>query len=324
MRTSTAPAIIEVLATWAALVDADSTAINNLGTGQAELTGPGQQYQTQIALASRSLAQAAEDNVAADGSHRIQLVEAQLVTYQDLIGHSHADFRKNGGGSLGTSDLWYASHHLHTGILTQLDMLLEGQKSALDSQLSANSITMAVLAWVTPIVVLFVVLCLAQVFLKRRFRRTLNFQLLIATALLVGLSVVMSLTVISQHGLQESRKSLNQLTNAWEAQIRATDTEGQRDLRDVVTKDCDQPEGGCGVTITEFVADLESADQTGTEIDSSAIDVSKAIPEVYRQIATAAEYAYLRFLIPLITALIAVLILLGFRPRIEEYRYRPR
>ncbi|MGQ0778001.1 MAG: hypothetical protein ACT4NY_26925 [Pseudonocardiales bacterium] len=327
VRTSMAPAIIGVLATRAALVAADNAAINSFATGQAQLTGPGDEYQSQIAIASRSLAQAAGDNAAGeDGSQRIQLVEGLLVSYQGLIGHADANFRENEGSILGTTDLWYASHLLHikeeSGILFQLNMLLEDQKSALDRQLSASSMTVvkAVLVWV-PIVVLFVVLGATQIFLKRRFRRTLNPPLLLATVLLVGLSVVMSLTVISQHRLQDSRANLQQLVDDWGTQISVADAGGQRDLRDIVTRDCVQGEGECGVTVTQFVADLEfePMDQATVEID-----VSDMITEVNLQIAAAGRYADLDILIYLTTGLIAVLILLGLLPRIGEYRYRPR
>lgn len=329
VRTSTAPAIIDVLTAAAALVEADRAAIASLGTGKAQFTGPGQQYQNQIALAGQSLAQAAEDNAAGeDGSQTIQLVEGLLVSYQNLIGHADANFRESPGSILGTTDLWYASHQLHVvdiGILAQLSRLLEVQRRALDSQLSANSMTtVAVLVWVPPIVFLFVVLCVTQVFLKRCFRRTLNPFLLLATVLLVGLSVVMSLTIWSQNRLQDSRANLDQLVNDWGAQIRVADVEGQRGLQNAV-QGCAQVEGGCGVTVTKFAADLETANQdAANRTATETIIVPQRTMQVNGQIATAGRYADLWFLIPLGTALIAVLILLGLRPRIEEYRYRPR
>lgn len=324
VRNSTAPAIIEVLAAQAALVEADTAAIDSFRNGEAQLTGPGQQYQNQLAFASQSLAQVAEDNAAGDpGSQTIQLVEALLVSYSGLIGQADANFRQGQGTTLGMTDLWYASRLLRTnpdsGILVQLDALLKSQTDALNGQILASSMTVwTVLVWVLPIVVLFVLLGVTQVFLRRRFRRTLNPLLLLATVLLVGLCIVTSLAFVSQNRLEDSRETLKQLVGVWSAQTSATDTRRQRALTDLVAKECQRAGDSCGATVTRFAPNPEPEDTV------NEIKIPDRTMNVKKQIEAAGRDRVLWPLIPLLTALIAVLIPLGLRPRIEEYRYRPR
>lgn len=331
VRISTAPAIIEVLAARSALVAADTAAIASFRDGETQLTGPGQQYQNQLAFASQSLAQVAEDNAAGDpSSQTIQLVEALLVSYSGLIGQADADFRQETGTTLGITDLWYASRLLRAtpnpapgqdnGILAQLDGLLSAQKEALDAQVSASRMTVStVLIWALPIVILFVLLGVTQILLRRRFRRILNPLLLLATALLVGLSAVTYLAYGSQHQLEEARKDLHQLADDWSTQTAAADTQRHQALTDLVTRECQRPDSGCGATVTEFSARITPVDSPATEVD-----VRENTRLVNERIDLAGQNAGLQFLIPLLTSLIAALILLGLLPHIEEYRYRPR
>src|SRR5947207_1718627 len=82
---------------------------------------------------------------------------------------------------VGATDLWYASRLLHApddGILAQLGTLGKLQSDALAEQLSSGWLNpWTTLVWALPIAVLLALLWVAQVFLKRRFRRMLNFPL---------------------------------------------------------------------------------------------------------------------------------------------------
>ena len=171
--TNTAPAILAVLAAQESLVKADSAAIRSFYSGEVNLNGPGLEHQNQLTFASQSLAQVAEHNSAGpQGSQRIQLLEGLLESYSGLIGQAHAHF----GTAIGTADLWSASRMLRTGdnsILAELDKLLKDQTSALNDEISTSSMTsVPLLVWAAPIAVLFVLLGVTQVFLKRRFRRS--------------------------------------------------------------------------------------------------------------------------------------------------------
>src|SRR5262249_53903698 len=155
--TRTAPAITELAAARLALVKADAEVINSFQTDQVQLTGPGEEFQNQMAIAGQSLTQVAEHNMAGEpGSRRLELVEGLLVTYQGLVGQAVAHVRQAAGerqagvDALGVTDLWSASRLLHGnvvpmqdrtparlgGILGELDQLTEEQQRALNDQLA--------------------------------------------------------------------------------------------------------------------------------------------------------------------------------------------
>src|SRR5215813_12546148 len=79
VRTRAAPAIIEVAAARVALERADSAAITSVKNKAVRLSGPGQEFQHQFAIAEQSLTQVAEDNMAGEeGSRTIHFVEGLL------------------------------------------------------------------------------------------------------------------------------------------------------------------------------------------------------------------------------------------------------
>jgi hypothetical protein len=323
LRADTAPAILAVLATQDALVKADSAAIGSFHSGEVKLSGPGLQHQNQLTFASQSLAQVAEHNTAGQrGSERIQLLEGLLESYSSLIGQAHAHF----GTAVGTADLWSASRLLHTRngpILNELDELLKDQNYALRDQIDSSSMTIwALLLWAVPIVLLFVLLGVTQLFLQRRFRRAMNPFLLLATAVLVGLSSVTSLALESQHQLEKSRDTLNLVVREWRDYISAAQLRGQWELVHLVAAECTQQKGGCGPTVNQLTTDREPA--AGMLQEDHDRRVAMWTRNVDEQIKPAAKNSRYWFLIPLATALIAALIPCGLWPRIEEYRYRPK
>jgi hypothetical protein len=326
VRSHTAPSILEVLATREALVKADRAAIDSFRSGQVKLSGPGLQHQNQLTLASQSLTKVAEHNAAAGnvGSQRIQLLEGLLESYSGLVGQAHAHF----GTAVGTADLWSASHLLHAGdspILPELDELLNDQTRALSDQVAVSSMTaVTLLTWVVavPIVVLFVLLVVTQAFLKRRFRRATNPFLLIATVVLIGLSIVIYITFVSQHPLKNTQDTLGRVAREWKADTSAADAKGQHELGLLVMLECRQEKGGCGPTVNQLDTNRDATDSTADKNHDER--VAKWARDVDEQTGTAAQHSSLWLLSPLATALIAVLIPFGLVPRIEEYRYRPR
>src|SRR5215468_4112735 len=74
VRTRTAPSIVDLAAARLALVQADAAVITSFQTPEGQLTGPGEEFQNQRAIAGQNLTEAAEDNVAGElGSRRLQL-----------------------------------------------------------------------------------------------------------------------------------------------------------------------------------------------------------------------------------------------------------
>lgn len=324
VRTRTSPALLEATAAKAALVEADLLAINSFHTGEALLSGPGDRYQNRIAAASQSLAKVAEDNVAgADGSEQIQVVEGLLVAYTGWIGQADAHHRQDSG--LATIDLWYASRLLYTddsGVLAQLDTLAKVQRDALERQLADSSTSpWRIASLVVPIALVLGGLVGAQVFHAKRFQRVVNVSHLLATLVLAGVCVVVGHGLVAQHRVEAAAGDLQALVGTWEERTSATAAEGQLALGGLVTGECRGADGGCGHTVTRFIADLRVAEAGG---GPSNRELTDRVEQVNDRIAAADSAADLELLVPAGALLIAVLVWLGFLPRLEEYRHRRR
>jgi hypothetical protein len=325
VHTRSAPSIVGVVATRAALIEADADAVDSFSSGEAQLAGPGERYQNQIAVASQSLAQVAENNVAGDqASQTIQLVEGLLVAYTGLIEQADAHYRQDVDRALGAADLWYASHLLHAdtdGILAQLDTLLGEEKKALADQLSSGGMNVLwVYAWAVPVAILLALLVVTQVFLRRRFRRVVNPPLAGATALLLVLVAGMAVSLGAGNDAREARRVLSLASSNWRARQDATDLQGQRNLAELVRQDCARA-GGCGETIDGFVAGLRSAASSPVVDDRI---VANQIKRVDALAASAADTAWAQVLILVAALAVVALVPLGLYRRIEEYRYRAR
>lgn len=321
--TRTSAALVAASAAKSALVEADRLAINSFVTGEARLSGPGDQYQNRIAAASQSLAQVAEANVAGDaGSEQIQVVEGLLVAYTGWIGQADAHHRQDSG--LATTDLWYASRLLHAdgGVLAQLDTLVDVQRDALAVQLARSSTSLwRVVSLTVPVVLLLGLLIGAQVFHAKRFRRTFNPLFLLATAVLVGLCVITLRGVDAQDRVAGAAGDLRALVETWEDRTSATTAVGQHALGDLVTAECRAADGGCGYTVTRFISELPAVHG---EAQASDLVLAERVERVNDNIDAANDAADLELLIPAAALLIAVLVWLGFRPRLDEYRHRRR
>jgi hypothetical protein len=326
VRTRSAPSILGVSAARAALVAADAAAITSFSSGEVRLAGPGERYQNQIAVASQSLAQVAENNVAGEAaSQTIQLVEGLLVAYTGLIEQADAHYRQDSGRALGAADLWYASHLLHTpdgGIFVQLDTLRDAENAALAGQLSSGGTnSWWVFAWVMPLLVLLALLAVTQSFLRQRFRRTLSLPLAAATVILFVLVVGMAFSLGAKHDLESANSDLSHASSQWRDQQDATDRQSQRDLVALVRQNCSRS-GGCGDTIDLYSGRPEFAAASGSNVDDKV--VSADIRHVDERAAAAVNTAQAQVLV-LVSALVVIaLVPLGLYGRIEEYRYRAR
>ena len=112
------------------------------------------------------------------------------------------------------------------------------------------------------------------------------------------------------------------MAREWKADISAADAQGERALGLLVMSECSQEKGGCGPTVNRSVTNRAPADSPAEEAPDERVAAWNS--DVDKQIGPAARNSRLWFLIPLASALIAVLIPFGLWPRIEEYRYRPR
>jgi hypothetical protein len=317
VRSHSAPSIQHILAAHAALVEADEAAVDSFRTGAVGLTGPGERYQNQIALAGQNLTQLAVDSIAGAGvGQSIQLVQGQLAAYSGLIEQADAHYRQDPGSELARADLWYASRLLHMpagGILAQLDDLLAIERQALAGEITAGRMAAGwVATWIVPMIVLLVLLVVTQVFLSRRFRRTFNLPLLGATAAVLVLAGGMSFDFAARGELAATQQAGDALAGGWQARIAATDRRGQQMLGDLVAQTCPD---GCGETIGRLLA---TPGATGEPPGDEAL--TARIKDVDGHAAAAADTAG-RPMPLMLAALIAMaLVPLGLHPRIDEYR----
>jgi hypothetical protein len=317
VKTHSVPSIMYILAAHAALVEADEAAVDSFRTGAVGLTGPGERYQNQIALAGQSLTQLAVDSIAGAGvGQGIQLVQGQLAAYSGLIEQADAHNRQDPTSALAGADLWYASRLLHMpdgGILALLDDLLAVEQQALAGQLTAGRMAPGwVVVWIVPVGVLLALLVGVQMFLSRRFRRTFNLPLLAATGAVLALAVGMSFDFAARGELTATQNAGNVLVGVWQARTDAVDRRGQEMLSELVAKACP---GGCAETVDRFTATPGGTSEPPTEESLTA-----HIKDVDGHAAEAADTADRRVLLVLAVLAAMALVPLGLYPRIGEYR----
>ncbi|TYB45495.1 hypothetical protein [Actinomadura chibensis] len=328
-RSRTAPAVLEIAQARKALAEADSAAVASFQAAESELTGfrPGEEYQNQIGIANQSLAQAAEDNsVGAFGSRVLQTVEGSLVAYTGWIGQAGAQFRQ-GDTALGTASLWYASVLMNaegSGILYQLEKLQGAELDNLKDKLTLDWIDLAAMAgWAGPVALVLVLLSTTQVFMARRFRRTVNWHLLAATLLvLAGLGMGGALIRADRDHLAAGKDALIEATDIRDGQVEQAHYTEREAFGKLLQRECAGDAQGCGPTVAAFLAKAGSRRVTERPTsERTAIEAGKSAAGQTDAARLSPYYAFPAVIVPLA---VFVLILWGFRARIDEYRYLPR
>ncbi|MBO3743039.1 hypothetical protein [Actinoplanes flavus] len=315
--THSVPSIMHILAAHAALVEADEAAVGSFRSGAVGLTGPGERYQNQIAVAAQSLTRLAVDSIAgAVVGQNIQLVQGQLAAYSGLIEQADAHYRQDPASALARADLWYASRLLHMpdgGILAQLDDLLTIERQALAGQLSTGRMAPGwVVTWIVPAVVLLALLVTIQVFLSRRFRRTFNPPLLAATIAVLAATAAMSSDFAARGELAATQRAGDTLVDVWQARIDAADRSGQTMLRELIAGACPD---GCRETLDRIAAGVAGPREAPGEQVLTA-----RIRDVDGHAAAAADTTGQLILLVLAALAAMALIPFGLVPRINEYR----
>lgn len=327
VRNRTAPAIGEIAAAKSALLHADRAAAISFKHGAVQFSGPGDDFQNQIAVASQSLTRAAEHNTAGEaGTSILQLIEGLLVTYIGLVEQADAHFRQPGGELLGLIDLWSASRQLHDpdgGIVTQLDALRDEHTAVLDRQLAGTATTPVIaLVLFVPVAAMLVLLLIASLVFHRRFRRRVNLWLVLGVTVLVPLAWISGQVIVSHQHIEATRDALNHLVAEAMARDAVTDVDGQRTLRELLQVNvCDNADG-CGDTFARFVRGVNKLSFPGGAVDDATF--AQDTRSVTEQTIAASADADLQPLIYVLAILLASTTFLGFRARLNEYRYRPR
>ncbi|MEU8633314.1 hypothetical protein AB0C38_14175 [Amycolatopsis sp. NPDC048633] len=324
VRERTAPAVLEVSLAKEALVAAHGAAVTAFERDQVRLTGPSEQYEDEIALASQQLAHVAEHNAAGEqGSQTLQLIEGLVPAYNSFIGQADAHFRQDDGRPLAASNLQSASDLLtaeENGILARLDTLAAAQRAALDEQLGTDWLDPAItLLWALPLLLLLALLVWTQRFLARRFRRTVNSALFAATAALVLLGAGTALLLGVQSDARDSGVALEQTVDARSAATTAVAARAQSTLARVLVASCStRGAGACGDTVTAFAAATASPPAVPpaalADVDEAAL-LGAGLTEP-------GWNGLLGYGIPVLAVGIGALVVGGLQPRLDEYRFR--
>jgi hypothetical protein len=305
VRDQDAPAFTDATEAHAVLSDADRAAWQSFRSGEAQLTGPGQQYQNDITTAGQDLEQLAALAPSGTVGQQLPTISGQLVNYQGLVEQADAANRADiavgnaSGHDLGYAYLTYSSSAMRDpqgGLLASISGVTAADKQALDQGLGSW--------WASPVLLLLVVAaagwllwCIlrAQRFLLRRFRRLVSPPLALAGVLTVVLLAWVLVTVLSaESSLGTARgTALPALTQVWQTQSSAVDAQAAA-LRAGRTPSAS---GGLNVVATQQASSALTADLT------SAQDVG-LLPAG----------------IPVLAVAIAGLAWLGFKLRLDEYR----
>lgn len=289
VRDDTSPAIREVAATRTALQSADRAVRESLVGGISTVVGKGEEYENQISAADQSLARVAELQLAGErGRQTLQPVRGVLKAYTESIDKA-AQAGAEDNAPLRDSHLLSASSILNrtdTGILDRLTELQKMQERVLHQRTTFDRLlwTVWIASWLC-LLTLMVLLVVTQLTVHRRFRRRLSPFLLLAT---VGVCAAVWPTIWAmqtQQQLTSARSSLERII-----------AESQRTSGDV--------------------SEEYALAQTRT-ITATAGRIDTDMDEGDRRAAFIAG-------IPAVGAGVAALIWLGMRPRIAEYRSKPR
>ncbi|AWS41660.1 hypothetical protein [Streptosporangium sp. 'caverna'] len=321
------PAILEISNAQRALAAADRAAITISPNSSETTTLPAElEYKKQIQIAGLNLAQAAEDNAADDAEETdgLQLAQGLLVVYTDMVEQAGEHYQR-GDRALGATYLWYASHLLHEdgGILDVLNGFREQQYAWLKQRFPSTwMMPAATISWAVSLLLVLVLLGATQLFLRRRFRRTLNVLLLAATVLVVGLASMTSLAHVSKNRLDDAHEKVLSVVAARQAETGTEYRAGNTQLAQLLSIECGTNLDRCGLTARQALT--ASQGDPGAADAPAPFEVAESSKQAIERTTDAAEYSGLAFLIPLLSVIIGALIWSGIHPRINEYRYEPR
>jgi hypothetical protein len=230
----TVNAIVGVQRMHAWLAAADRSAANSYLSGGAELTLPQQQYEADVAAASRELARAAERGPAGpSASQRLGNIAQSLGEYQRLVDTAAVERRL--GNSDGIAALRAASDQMHRpgdGILAQVEVLGDLYGTELTRANLTLEVSAAMLAVFAALAVVVVAALLrTQRFVRLRFRRRRNIRL--AAATLTALTLVTGTVagaVMAGQSISQSQGQYARLLNLWHARSLAYDANGYTSL----------------------------------------------------------------------------------------------
>jgi hypothetical protein len=318
VRQTAAPAYLDVIEAKAVLTDADRAVWQSVRSGEAQFSGPGQIYEGDITTADQELQQlAALEAPASSGGQDLQTVSAQLVTFQGLVEKADAANRADtalgpaSSHALGDAYLGYAGQSLtgdydaatksySGGLIPPANSLTELNQRALNGQLTSSWADPALIAAIaTAGVVVFGLIVAFQLFLRRRFRRSISPPLVLAAVVVCGLLAWMFAVILpADNALARARSTaLPRVVEIWQQQTQMV----------LFQAGALQQQGSSG----------NAPDAAGV-LDLGAVQPARHT--LNADLGSAQRTDGLVIGIPVAAILVAGLVFLAVKPRLDEYR----
>ena len=357
-RTGTEPLLFQAVNLYTSLSDANATAATGLLAGGVETTANRARYLRDLRVASQSLTALTREAGGAPGaSAALQTVADQLPVYTGVVETARANSRQ--GFPIGAAYLRQASGLMTGTILPAADQIYRIEAQRLDDDFRTGTSTASLVALGIAVVLTLGLLLLAQGFVARVSRRILNVLMVLGTLALLAVSAWGVIGLVSeQNALATSQRQGSDSVELLSA-ANLLLSRGQGDLSlAVVNRGTDETDSNDFARVESVLATSGLANRVGPgypsylasarEVENlensgqlqAAIQQATAASETADRLSaglnTRIAAAQARFqrsaadagsalsglgpAIPLVTALGAVLVLLGLRQRINEYR----
>jgi hypothetical protein len=357
-QTGTEPLLIHAVNLYTALSDANATVATGLLAGGLEPPAKRARYLHDLRVASESLtALTREGGTSASAPAALRTVADELPIYSGLVETARANNRQ--GFPIGAAYLRQAAGLLTSSILPAADRLYATEAQRLNDDYRKGTSSASLVVLVAAIAVALVLLLLTQRFVARISHRILNILLVLATVALAAVSAWAVIGLLSEQNALATAQSkgsdsvellsaANVLLSRAQGDLslalvsRGTDVSDREDLTRV--KHVLATSGLAGrigrgfpayLSVSNRVQGLEDDGQLGPAIalEPTASNMSDDLGKGLAARTTAAQKRFttsaadassalsgLGLAIPLVTALAAILALLGLRQRINEYR----
>lgn len=187
-RVQTEPLLLQAVFLYTALSDANATATATFLQGGLEPTARRAHYLADLRLASDSLGTLTrEAGDTPDTRASLGTIADKLPVYSGLIEAARANNRQ--GYPVGAAYLRQASALLTGTILARANQLFASEAKRLGSDYGQGTATATLVVLIVTVVLALGLLVAAQVYLARISRRVFNVPMLVATAMLAGLSI---------------------------------------------------------------------------------------------------------------------------------------
>jgi hypothetical protein len=205
VSTQTEPLLVQAVTLYTKLSDANATATATFATGGPEPPVARAQYLADLRSASNALVTLTRDiGRSSEANGALRTISEQLPVYSGLVEAARANNRE--GHPVGAAYLRAASALLTKTILPAADGLYSSEATQLTDGYGTGSNEGALVVLVVAFAVALAVLLLAQRFVTRISRRTLNVPMVAGTIVLIGVSIWAVVGLVGEHGSLSSAR----------------------------------------------------------------------------------------------------------------------